>query len=396
MQTTNLISTHQQIEGGVKPRFWEIGECGFVINELLSFLSTVLSTECLPFEVHHAGVNKYASPNTFIIPEACLLDSYFYTMKDFMSIVMPGYAYSPLLTLFHICFQQHPWLRYCYFCNPSSFLSVTPMLEAEVFNDFVQMLRIHARQQGTRLHMRKWKSDTERAQAESIKEYVPKLLSGGDRLEPIRVDFQYQQNVSTLSDAMPYSQWEWVVDSDKWAYVPAQANWSSDNPESRARIDSRVAMQDRKRFFANVYRDADREIFQYMRGYISKMERGESGANHFHCCFFLDAKRPEYVTTDTVIDVISHRWSRLTSGRGFVFSCHSSSYQQTLKMQGRWALDQLASNNKHQVARLTNYLISYFARDKDQSIHVKPTARSRALTMAIGRASTIRTDSHCC
>lgn len=387
MQTTNAIECVQQAAGDINPRFWEVGEYGIVINELLSFLRVTLSTEQLPFDIHHVGVIKYASPRMIEIYDSYSLDYYFHVMRDCQSLITPGYAYSPLLELFVVCFQRHPWLRYCAFRNPSDSLLVVPLLEAEVFNDFVQLIRSQARERGTCHQMRRWKNDTESSQADSIAEYVPRLLNGRDRLEPIRVDFQYHENVSTVADAMPYSQWV-MADVDQWVYLHTQAEWPSDNPESRARIDTSVAMQDRARFFANIYRDADRQTFQYMRGYISKMERGESGANHFHCCFFFSANRPAYVTTDAVIDVISRRWSRTTHERGFVFSCHAPDYRQKLRSQGRWVLDPLAGHNQHQVTRLTDYLVSYFARDKDQSIHVKPTTRSRALTMAVGRAST--------
>ncbi|RQQ24586.1 inovirus Gp2 family protein [Burkholderia stagnalis] len=388
MQAKNSVQCSGRQPAAVSPRFWEVGEYGFVIDELLSFLRAVLSTEHVPFELHHAGATKYASPNTLIVHGLNSLDYYFHGMQDFMSIVMPGYAYSPLLRLFQASFQQHPWLRHCSFRNPSLSLSVVPLLEAEVFNDFVQVLRTRARLQDTSLHMRRWKSDTERSQAASIAEYVPKLLSGGDRLEPIRVDFQYQESVFALADALPYGRW--VADTSQWVYVSVQSDCREGKPESRARIDARVAMHDRARFFANIYRDVDKQTFQYMRGYISKMERGVRGANHFHCCFFLDADRPARVTTSAVIDVICRRWLRATQGRGLVFSCHSPDYQQQLKRQGRWALDTLAGHNERQVTRLTDYLVSYFARDKDQSIHVKPAARSRALTMAVGRGTVKR------
>lgn len=371
----------------IHPRFWEVGEYGLIINELFSFLRLVLATERLPFEIHHAGAIRYASPNMVIVHDSYSLDYYFHAMRDLTSIVMPGYAYSPLLALFRTCFQQHPWLRYCAFRNPSAYISAVPKLEAEVFNDFVQALRTLARQQNTWAQMRKWKSDTERSLTESIGEYVPKLLRGGDRLEPIRLDFQYQEKVFVIADAMPYGQWG-VTDSGQWAFVPAHAAWPSENPESRARIDTRVAMQDRTRFFANFYRDVDRQSLQYMRGYITKMERGTNGANHFHCCFFVDANRPKNFTTEAVIAALTRRWTRITDERGFVFNCHAPDYRLQLKRQGRWVLDPLAKQSERQVTRLTDYLVGYFGHEKDQSLHVKPTARSRALTMAVGRAST--------
>lgn len=371
----------------IHPRFWEVGEYGLVINELFSFMRLALATERLPFEIYHTGAVRYASPNMVIVHDSYSLDYYFHAMRDLMGVVMPGYAYSPLLDLFRACFQQHPWLRYCSFRNPSDSLSVVPFLEAEVFNDFVRLIRIQAREQGTLFRMQKSKSETESSQAATLAEYVPELARGGGGLDPIRNDFHYQEKVFTLADAMPYGHWV-VADGHQWRYVPAQVEWSSDNPESRARIDTRVAMQDRARFFANLYRGADKLVFQYLRGYICKMERGPDGANHFHCCFFFDVKRPKRLSTEAIINALDRRWSMATNGRGLVFNCHAPEYRQKLKSQGRWVLDPLAGHNERQVTRLTDYLVHYFAHDKDQSIHVKPTTRSRALTMAIGRVST--------
>lgn len=388
MKRTTPNPDCQQTPGIRSPRFWEIGEYGIVLDELLAFLQLALATKRLPFAIHHTGSAKHASSNQVVIQDSYPLDYYFIVMPDLMSVVMPDYAYSPLLDLFHTCFKEHRWLRHCRFRDRNAALAFVPMLEAEVFNDFVEMLRAQAQKKNIWLHMQRWKSETEYAQATSIKEFIPKLLSGGAHLEPIRVDFQYRESVFSLDDVMPYGQW--VADeSNGWVYVPAPAVAPSECPESRARIDSRVAMRDRARFFSNIYRDGDREIFQYLRGYISKMERGGSSrAYHVHVCFFFDARRPAHVTTEAVIAVISRRWSRVTGERGLVFNCHESSYRKKLRTEGRWDLDSLAGHNQQQVARLTNYLTWYFARDKGQSLHVKPTAKSRALTTAIGRALT--------
>jgi len=370
--------------GVTDPRFWEVGDYGMTLNELSEFLKITLSTDRLPFDIQHAGAIKHASPKMVIICGSYSLDYYFHVMRDFQSVVMPGYAYSPLLDLFQTCLLQHSWLRYCEFRNPSSYLSVVPMLEAEVFNDFVQMLRAEGRRQNIVQRMRKWKSDTVSSQAKAIGGYVPRLLNGGGALEPIRLDCQYYENVSTVDDAMPY--YQWVIDNiQQWAYVPVQAACPSENPESRARIDPRVAMGDRDRFFANFYRGVDGLTLQYVRGYVVKMERGPDGAYHFHCCFFLDAKRPARLTTNAVINVLEQRWIRVTGGRGFIFNCHAPEYRQKLKREGRWVLDPLSGDDEHRVKRLMDYLVGYFARDKDQFIHIKPAARSRVLTLALGR-----------
>lgn len=388
MKRTTSNPDCQPTPGSRSPRFWEIGEYGIVLDELLDFLQLALATDRLPFAIHHAGSAKYASSNQVVIQGSYALDYFFIVMPDLMSVVMPEYAYSPLLDLFHTCFKEHRWLGHCRFRDPSAALAFAPLLEAEVFNDFVEMLRAQAQQKNIWLHVRKWKGETECAQATAIKEFIPKLLGGGAHLEPIRVDFQYSEDVFSLDDAMPYGQW--IADeSNAWVYVPAQAVAPSERPESRARIDSRVAMRDRARFFSNIYRDADREVFQYMRGYVSKMERGgKSRACHVHVCFFFDANRPAHVTIQAVIAAISRRWSRVTDGRGLVYNCHEASYRKTLRRLGRWDLDSLAGHNQQQVTRLTAYLLWYFARDKGQSLHVKPTTKSRALTMAIRRVPT--------
>lgn len=384
MRSKELVTVDGKVAEGASLRFWEIGDHRVVADELLQFLKIALSTEQLPFHIHHTGAVKYAVPAMVVFRDSYSLDYYFCVMRDLMSVVMPGYAYSPLLNLFPVCLQQHPWLRYCAFTDPNASLPAVPMLEAEVFNDFVQMLRTRAREQNTVQRMRKWKGETESSHAAAIGEYVPELLGGGEAVEPIRLDFQFYESVFSLRDAMPYYQWI-IDDSGQWAHVPAQAACASAHPESRARIDPGVAMQDRKRFLANFYRGRDREVLQYIRGYIIKMERGPDGAHHFHCCFFVNAKRPASLTMNAVINVLSQRWIRVTDGRGFVFNCHDPEYRKKLERQGRWVLGLLTGADKHRVKRFTNYLVTYFAREKEQSIHIKPTANSRVLTMAVGR-----------
>lgn len=379
MQTANTAQKNRQPAEDVNTRFWEVGEYRLVLSDLLSFLKTALATTLPPFQINQTDGRAYASPNNVILHQSESLDQHFHSMRELMSVVIPGYAYSPLLQLFYNCFQQHPWLRYCSFADPNATLSVVPLLQAQVFNDFVQMLRTDARQHSTWSQLRKCKSDTEHSQAASIEDYVLKLFEGGASLEPIRVDLQYHQSVATLDDAMPRGQWI-VTHFGEWAFVPEPARWHANRPESRARIDAAVAMRDRARFFANVYRDADRQIFQYLRGYVTKMERGEDGANHIHCCFLFDAKRPAHLTAQTLVDATYNRWSRGTAGRGLIYSCHEPGYRRKLIMQGRWALDSIDGNDQRGVARLTDYLIWYFAHEKDQAIHIKPTAHSRAMT----------------
>lgn len=360
-------------------RYWELGEYGAHYKTLIGFMSHVLKTEQLPFEIHQSGNKRYATPSALLSGWHKSLDYYFYAIHDMASVLPPDQAYSPTFQLFFSVYQQHPQMQRCLLQHPNALLSCSNMLEAEVFNDFVYQLRIQAHQQNTRIRMQQWINDTQRYHAQAIESYVYDLVMRCEYLFPVRVDFQYHQHVFNLSDALPYSRW--VVNSfEEMAYENVITSKAPERPEARARIDTSLTSQDRERFFTNLYRDEDWQVFQHLRGYILKMERGEDGANHFHCVFFFDANNRRYYSINRIIEVIGARWERVTEGRGFIFNCHNDRYQTMLRTHGRWALEPINIENEQQIERLTQYLVDYFAKEKGQAVHIKPSSKARMLT----------------
>jgi hypothetical protein len=153
--------------------------------------------------------------------------------------------------------------------------------------------------------------------------------------------------------------------------------------------DARMASggeRDRERFFDN-QRGVDSDLFEHMAWYICKMDTGgKRRANHFHCLFLFDASKVNDV--NGLANRIGQRWNEVTGGQGLMYNCHLSPDKSELVAKGKWALDPLDRGDAKQYAKLEDYVLDYFTKDKGQMVRVKPTARARTLTM--GRMPEVR------
>jgi hypothetical protein len=162
--------------------------------------------------------------------------------------------------------------------------------------------------------------------------------------------------------------------------VPSNAPIGHGRPETRARIDTAVALADRDRFFAN-RRGADHALFDRMVGHVCKLEQGgRHRADHFHCIFLFDAASLTQAQVYELKYRIGDRWRRVTRGQGLMFDCHERADRAEIKARGQWAIDLVDCANPVQVATFVDYVVRYFAKDDGQMVRVKPTAKAWTLT----------------
>jgi hypothetical protein len=141
-----------------------------------------------------------------------------------------------------------------------------------------------------------------------------------------------------------------------------------------------LVLQFREAFFDN-QNGVDRELFEHLIGYISKVEQGAAhGAYHVHVLLLFDAKRVTLKTFHRIRWLAADRWRRLTNGLGNVFDCHDADYAAQLRSKDRWSLDPVLGSDPTQFERLRSYIIRYFAKDDGQMARVKPFAKSKMLT----------------
>lgn len=102
----------------------------------------------------------------------------------------------------------------------------------------------YLRSESVRTGVKKWLSDWRGNlwdQAESIRHYLSELAKQYKNMVLIRADLNYAEYAIDASDAMP--RMEWVVsDGGVWMPVPSNAAIGHGRPETRARIDTAVAM----------------------------------------------------------------------------------------------------------------------------------------------------------
>lgn len=255
---------------------------------------------------------------------------------------------------------------------------VDSVTAGKLYNDFVSYLRTEAVKQGVKKKLIDAHA-TVCEQAGSLRRYIEGLASKHKVLVPIRFDLTYQENAFDGNDAMPRMGWQ-VTNEGGWLPVPSSVPVRDERLETRARIDTALAFADRDSFLDN-RRGADKLLFDHMIGHVCKFEQcGRNGANHFHCILLMN---PEGLSVSDIMGLrfdIGDRWRRVTKGKGLWFDCHDERYRQSLEPNVDWAIDRLDCSKERHVKRLTDYVVSYFAKDNEPMPRVKPTAKAHTLT----------------
>jgi len=356
-------------------RYWEVGEHRELMQQLESFLGSVLETDQVPFDIRYQYGRERAVRNPIGVSGYRSLSGFLPLCGRWMDLYWPGYTYSADLQPFFDCFMQHPFARVFGYGAPAAFDQATA---ADLYNNFVASLRTEAVRRGVRKTLADARANV-RDQASSIGRYLGGLTSQHRSLVPVRVDFYYQQDAFDGSDAMLRGGWA-VTNEGIWMSAPSSLPMNLGRPETQGRIDTAVAMAHRDSFFSN-RRGADKHLFEHMVGHVCKLERGgRSGAHHFHCVFLIDARGLNEGDIVMLKYGLSDRWRRVTRGQGLMFDCHDEGYRRSIESHGRWAIDRLNCEDAVQVARFIDYIVGYFAKDEGQMVRVKPTPKSQTLT----------------
>ncbi|MDR5879646.1 hypothetical protein [Caballeronia sp. LZ032] len=355
-------------------RGWELGEYQELYNDLVEFMGSVLSNPHIPYEIRHRCGVKYA------VASRPTLTRHLRRCHAFMDLHWPSRYFSADLKLFFECYRAAPIWRSTgdAACNHPNTVYPDGTILAERFNAFVAYMREQARARCVAKKLSDWRRGLDHQEA-SIGEYLDNLHFDQPDIIAMRADFSFVKTVAVESDAIPRMSWQ-TDEEGRWTQVPSKEPSSGAGWETSARIDPTLALQFRESFFDN-QNGVDRELFEHLVGYISKVEQGaEHGAYHVHILLLLDAKRVKAKTFDRIRGIAADRWRRLTNGLGNVFDCHHPVYEAKLRREGRWSLDPVLDSDPARFERLRTYIIRYFAKDDGQMVRVKPFAKSKMLT----------------
>jgi hypothetical protein len=356
-------------------RGWELGEYQSLHNDLVEFMHSVLSSAHIPYEIRHRCGVKYA------VASRPTLTRHLRRCHAFMDLYWPDRYFSADLKLFFECYRAAPiWLGMGdAACGHPNTVYPDGTILAERFNAFVAYMREQARAGGIAKKLSDWKRGLDHQEA-SIGEYLDDLHFDQPDIIAMRADFSFVKTVAVESDAIPRMSWQ-TDGTGRWTQVPSKEPSSGAGWETSARIDPMLVSHFREAFFDN-QNGVDRELFEHLIGYISKVEQGaEHGAYHVHVIVLFDAKWVK--TLDRKRLLAADRWRRLTNGLGNVFDCHEPAYEARLRSNGRWSLDPVLDSDPVQFERLRAYVIRYFAKDDGQMVRVKPSEKSRMLTKGL-------------
>ncbi|MBO7885732.1 hypothetical protein [Burkholderia pseudomallei] len=357
-------------------RYWECGEYAWLYERLVAFLDSVLNADQIPFHVRRQGSRKIAVRTPVGAVDQRNLAGFIHDCQRFMDLYYPDWSYSADFQLFFDCYREHPFSD-AFLVEDANSIFSSDLIVGEVYNDFIAYLRRQAIARKVRKRLADWKAGL-RYQAESASDRLARWSAANKLLVPVRVDLFYEESGVVADDLLPRMAWCKGIDG-QWMRVPSHLSQGSGLRETRARIDPTIAFEDRNRFFDNQY-GADRDLFEHMRAYISKMEcGGKRHALHQHCLFLFDGTQA--VDVNELVGRIAARWRKVTRNSGLVFNCHEGTGRADMIRKGVWALDPLRCGDEQQLAKLQRYVEYYFAKDDGQVLRAKPTSRANALVM---------------
>ncbi|NOK56954.1 YagK/YfjJ domain-containing protein [Burkholderia thailandensis] len=346
---------------GLDGRVWACGEYSALFTKLIALLKLVLDTKDVAYDVEVKRSRKHVRKRS----EA--LASCFQRLNWLPDICLPSWACSPDIRLFLDCYASHPDMKRCWCVDPGELVR-DDLLEAEVFNDFVDRMRREAKRRGVKKAMRNWKYCATAMEKRSIQRYLRTMPNASTKLLAVRCELQYREEAMSEADVM-------IRDSVMSVPGPFHDRRRDRGvPECVARIDPERAMADRDRFVANP-QGKDKELFKHRLGYVWKIEQDRNGIIHHHVLFIFDGQRVK--DEFAALDRIGVRWDAITEGAGYL---HSSHYEKKSFIEkGRWHYGFIDCHKPEVLELMIGDASSYFTKD-EQLLRFKPTPGSRTLT----------------
>jgi hypothetical protein len=323
---------------------------------VVRFVNQVFRTKKVPFNIVTEHNKKKAIP-------ASSLAKYFDLLRMMTNLYSRRLHYAPALALFFDCFTDHD-ICHCTLKGPNR-PAFNGGLEAEVFNDFVKMLR----EEGARVNVTRKMNDWQNAIDENAKRltrYVDALFERYARLMVVRVDLLYkiacldEKQIEASKEATVREDWD-----DQW-FLYGDKEIKFDALETQARFDVKELIKDRNHLFENMR--SKPSLFEHMVGYVWRIEWSRIGGYHLHVAFLFDGSK---VKKDAWLgDQIGQYWvDVITKGRGLYHNCNRSKAQ----YGEMWGIGEV---NYHDTEKRTKLMraLSYLAK-RNQYVYVKPSVK---------------------
>lgn len=271
--------------------------------------------------------------------------------------------YAPALKLFFDCFSDHD-ICHCTLKGPNR-PAVDGRLEAEVFNDFVKVLR----EEGARVNIVKKMNDWQNAIDENAKRltnYIDALFDRYARLVVIRLDLLYKIACLDEKQIEAAKQKMFSEDRDDLWFLYGHKEIKYDALETQARFDVKELIKDRNHLFENMR--SKPSLFENMVGHVWRIEWSRLGGYHLHVAFLFDGSK---VKKDAWLgDQIGQYWvDAITKGRGLYHNCNRSKEQ----YGEMWGIGEVNYHDTEKRAKLMRAL-SYLAK-RNQYVFMKPTSK---------------------
>lgn len=292
------------------------------IDRLMSFMTEVIYQNSL----FHTEYKKKQGRHGKTISS---LGKHLECLHKYSQIYSSDYRFSPLLTFFFEQYRKHPIKDYALVLDEHD----SDGFSANLFNDFVTMMRKNALETKLKKKVNDWISKSKKNMKRLIK-FESELFRRHTRLMVIRLDFNYHKAIFTPEEV------EQILDEARSQKDCDLSDYLAENEISTSRVvEGRIALEevqkDRKHLFANM--KGKPSLFEHLVGYVWRIEFTRKAGYHLHLIFFFNGahvQKHEYIAQE-----IGCYWRDvITEGRSYFENCNrkKSGYR-----RNAWALGQI-------------------------------------------------------
>ncbi|AKZ64292.1 hypothetical protein F506_17920 [Herbaspirillum hiltneri N3] len=339
----------------VDGKTYMVGDRTARLARLIQFVDLVLKSKSVAFIVTGQGMYERRAK------EASKLAAFYKGFHVFYTLYSVDVEYSPDIALFFECVRNHP-VRTCTFEKYNASIT-SELIEADVFNQFIEDMRTQAKAQGTNKKVNDWARNARKNQARLV-EYLDAKFDQHSRLEVVRVDLLYREaSLDKASYPAANGRLHNAAHQEQRHFL-----YGHELPKERetfARIDVNAAKADITRFLKEKHREL---AFEYLVGYVIKMEWSRWSGYHFHCAFLFDGAHVQ--NGYWLAKQLGDYWAQVTDNRGFAHNCN-----QDQRSYRNWGIGRVEAHDVEKRASL--YLALSYLTKRDQYVRVKPGEKHR-------------------
>ncbi len=317
------------------------------VDDLSQFMRMTIYSNVTYYRQNHFSLKGWSK----ITP----LGLHLRNLDGYSQLYSKSYQYSPMLDFFFEWYRRHP------ISDNALALEHDDPKSVQLFDDFVMTLRLEAVKSKLKAKVNDWES-TRSHNRDRVINFEKLLFKRHGRLMVVRLDFNYHSAVFNKDEIEKI-----IRNNSVMKQRDIDDYFAGTDLQKKDVINGKIALEevqrDRTRFFANM--KGKPSLFEYLVGYLWRIECSREGGYHLHLVLFFDGS--EVQKHEYYAQQIGKYWRDvITKGRGYFYNCNLNRRRYGKK----WALGEVNHDDKIKRENLLRAML--YLTKSEQAVNVIP------------------------